>query len=268
MNNRNERTAPPTIERLKVDIRRLEWAKGLSEETLAAIANKAEWVEFQTGEVVVETESEFTHVYFLITGRVQSTIYDSLGKEVQKDIFVPGLAIALLALGSTDRSLLHVVALEPSTAIRLKPSEVLELAAQHGNFQRILFRLVVNAFKRYAMADRSRPKPAVVGIVHHSEASRPLAVRLARRLRDLDESPCVAGDDERWKPDEDIPFRFLSGEDNVRQDFLQGWAANKRLLIDVGTDHSPEAMARLLSYVDMLLWCVRPQDTHAAVLLI
>jgi NTE family protein len=84
----------------------------------------------------------------------------------------------------------------------------------------------------------------------------------------LDESPCVAGDDEQWKPDADIPFRLLAGEGNVRQDFLQGWAANKRLLIDVRADHSPEAMARLLSYVDMLLCCVRPQDARAAVLLL
>jgi NTE family protein len=268
MDNRDERTVPPTVERLKVDLRRLEWAKGISEETLSAITNKAEWVEFHAGEVVIEIESELTHMYFLITGRVQSTLYDSLGKEVQKDTFVPGLAIALLALGSTEGSLLHVEALEPSTAIRLTPSDVFQLAAKHGDFQRTLFRLAVNAFKRYAMADRSRPKPAVVGIVHHSEASRPLAGRLARRLRQLDESPCVAGDDEQWKPDEDIPFRLLAEEGNVRQDFLKGWASNRRLLIDARADHSPEAMARLLSYVDMLLWCARPQDARAAVLLL
>ena len=57
-------------------------------------------------------------------------------------------------------------------------------------FNLLYFRLVANAFKRYVMeVDRSLPKPSVVGIVHHSEASRPLVGRLARRLRDLDESP-------------------------------------------------------------------------------
>jgi NTE family protein len=268
MDNNDKRKAPPTREQLHVDLRRLEWTNGLSGETLTAIMNTTEWVEFHTGEVVVDLESEITHVYFLITGRVQATLHDPLGKEIQKDTFVPGFAIALLALGSPDRSLLHVEALEPSTAIRLTPSDVFRLAAKHADFQRALFRLAVDAFRRYAMADRSRPKPSVVGIIHHTEASRPLAGRLARRLRDLDESPCIAGDDEQWKPDGDIPFRLLVGEGNVRQDFLKGWASNRRLLVDVRADHSPEAMARLLSYVDMLLWCVRPQDASAAVLLL
>ncbi len=174
MNSSDEKPVRPTIEHLHVDLRRLEWALGLSEETLTAITNTAEWVEFHTGEVVLEVDSEITHMYFLITGRVQSTLHDSLGKEIEKDAIVPGLAIALLALGSSGRSLLHVEAIEPSTAIRLTPSDLLQLAAKHADFQLALFRLAANAFKRYVMVDRSLPKPSVVGIIHHSEASRPL----------------------------------------------------------------------------------------------
>jgi CRP-like cAMP-binding protein len=146
-------------------------------------------------------------MYFLITGRVQSTLHDALGKEIEKDAIVPGLAIALLAIGSSGPSLLHVEALEPSTAIRLTLSDLLQLTARHPDFQLAMFRLAANIFRRYVMeVDRSLPKPSVVGIIHHSEASRPLVGRLARRLRDLAESPCIAGDDERWKPEGDIPF--------------------------------------------------------------
>ena len=221
MDNSNERPVPPTSEQLHVDLRRLEWGKGLSEETLTAITNTAEWVKFHAGEVVIEIESEITHVYFLITGRVQSTLYDWLGKEIQKDTIVRGLAIGLIALGSSDRSLLHVEAIEPSTAIRLTLSDLLQLAAKHADFQLALFRLVANAFKRYVMVDRSLPKPSVVGIVHHTEASRPLAGRLARRLRDLDESPCIAGDDEQWKPDGDIPFRLFVEKARCERTFLK-----------------------------------------------
>ena len=269
MNSSDEKPVRPTIEQLRVDLRRLDWAVGLSEETLTAITNTAEWVEFHTGEVILEVESEITHMYFLITGRVQSTLHDSLGKEVQKDTIVPGLAIALLAIGSSDRSLLHVEAIEPSTAIRLTPKDLLQLAAQHPDLQLALFRLAVNAFKRYVMVDRSLPKPSIVGIIHHSEASRSLVARLARRLRDLDESPGVIGDDEQWKPDGDIPFKFLpAAEGQIRQDLLKDWPLNRRLLIDVRADHSSEAMMRILSYVDVVLWCVRPQDARAAVVLL
>jgi|HubBroStandDraft_6_1064221.scaffolds.fasta_scaffold04304_7 NTE family protein len=268
MNSNDEKPVRPTPEQLRVDLRRLDWAVGLREDTLTAITTAAEWVQFHAGQVVIDIESEITHLYFLITGRVQSTFHDSLGKEIQRDTIVPGLAIALVALGSSDRSLLRVEALEPSTAVRLTPTELLQLAAQHPDLQLALFRLAVNAFKRYALVDRSLPKPSIVGIIHHSEASRSLVARLARRLKDLDESPGVIGDDEQWKPDSDIPFKFLAAEGQIRHDLLKDWPLNRRLLIDVRADHSSEAMMRLLSYVDIALWCVRPQDTRAAVVLL
>ena len=266
--NIDENPGRPTLEQLHVDLRRLEWALELSEETLRAITKTADWVEFHTGEVVIDVDSEITHMYFLITGRVQSTLHDSLGKVVQTDTFAPGRAIGLIALGSRDRALLHVEAIEPSTAIRLTPKDLLQLAARHADFQLALFGLVVNAFKRYVMADRSLPKPSVVGIIHHSEASRSLAGRLARRLRELDEYPAVLGDDEQWTPGGDIPFKLFVGEGQSRQDILKDWPLNKRLLIDVRADYSAEAMTRLVSYADLVLWCVRPQDTAEAVLLL
>jgi predicted acylesterase/phospholipase RssA/CRP-like cAMP-binding protein len=265
MDNRGKRSVSPTGERLHAELRRLDWAKGLSEETFAAITSTAEWVEFRAGDMVIEVESEVTHVCFLITGRMQATLYDLLGKEIQKDTFVRGSVIGLFAVGLSDRSHVQVQATEPSAAIRLTLSDLLQLTAKHADFQLAMFRLAANIFKRYVMeVDRSLPRPSVVGIIHHTEASRPLCSRLARRLRDLDESPCIVGDDERWKPGEDIPFMLLVGDDE-RQTISRDWASDRRLLVDVRADHSPEAMMRFLSFVDIALWCVRPQDTDAAV---
>ena len=268
MDTRDENPVSPTGERLHAELRRLDWAKGLSEETFAAITSSAEWVDFRAGDVVIEVDSEITHVCFLITGRMQATLYDLLGKEIQKDIFVRGSVLGLFAVGLSDRSHLHVQATEPSAAIRLTLSDLLQLTAKHADFQLAMFRLAANIFKRYVMdIDRSLPKPSVVGIIHHTEASRPLAGRLARRLQDLDESLCIAGDDGRWKPGGDIPFMLLVGDDE-RQSILKDWASHRRLLVDVRADHPLEAMMRFLSYVDIALWCVRPQDTPAAVRLL
>ena len=58
MDTSGERPVSPTGERLHAELRRLDWAKGLSEETFAAITNTAEWVEFRAGDVVIEVESE------------------------------------------------------------------------------------------------------------------------------------------------------------------------------------------------------------------
>ena len=265
---RNEKPISLTRERLHAELRRLDWAKGLSEESFAAIASTAEWVEFRAGDVVIEVESEIAHVSFIITGRLQAALYDSLGKEILKDTLVRGSVIGLFALGLSDRSHLQVQATELSTAIRMTLSDLLRLSAKHTDFQLAMFRLSASRFKRYVMdVDRSLPQPSVVGVIHHTEATRPLVGRLARRLRDLDESPCIVGDDERWKSDGDIPFMLLAG-DNEQQSIPKEWAANRRLLVDVRADHSPEAMMRFLNYVDIALWCVRPQDTQAAVRLL
>ena len=55
---------------------------------------------FSAGKVVIDVESEITHVYFVVTGRMQATLYDLLGKEIQSDTFVRGSVIGLFALGS------------------------------------------------------------------------------------------------------------------------------------------------------------------------
>jgi NTE family protein len=101
MEARGEKPVSPTGERLYAELRRLDWAKGLSQETFAAITSTAEWVEFRAGDVVIEVESEITHVCFLITGRMQARLYDLLGKEIQKDTLVRGSVIGLFALGLT-----------------------------------------------------------------------------------------------------------------------------------------------------------------------
>lgn len=99
-----EQTVPGTKDQLHLELPRLEWAKGLSDETLTAIENTAEWIECQAGEVVIEVDSEITHVYFVVTGRMQATLYDLLGREIQKDTLIRGSVIGLFSLGLSDRS--------------------------------------------------------------------------------------------------------------------------------------------------------------------
>lgn len=253
-------------EQLLAELRRLEWAKELSEDTLTAIIAATEYVEFHAGEVVIEVGSEIRKVSFLISGRLQASVYDLLGKELLRDSLVRGAAVGFFSLGLSDRSHLYVQATEPSRAIRLTLSELLQLTAKHTDFQLAMFRLSANIFKRYVTVDRALPKPSVVGFVHHTEATRPIVARLARRLRNLDESPCIAGDDEQWRPEGDIPFKLLIADDRVEQrTSMFNWASDRRLFIDLRADHSLEAMIRFIGHLDVLFWCVRPQDTRAAI---
>ena len=170
-----------------------------------------------------------------------------------------GLFTLLLA----DRSRLQVEAVEPTTVIRLSLDELLRLTAKHPDFQLAMFRISANIVKQLVMVDRQLPKPAVIVMVHHSQASRPLAQQLARRLQELGESPCVAGDDERFRTEDGIPYKLLFekgtyiGAEATKQ-LLKEWSSQGRLLIDVGADHSSDDLSRLTTYADIVLWCIQP----------
>ena len=164
-----------------------------------------------------------------------------------------------------DRSYLQVEAVEPTTVMRLSLDELLRLTAKHSDFQLAMFRISANIVKQLVMVDRELPKPAVVVIVHHSQASRPLAQQLARRLQELGESPCVAGDDERFRTGDGIPYRLFFedgthiGAEATKQ-LLKEWSAHGRLLIDVRADHSSDDLTRMTTYADIVLWCIQPPE--------
>lgn len=262
MDQKREERVPDNS--VHAELRHLDWAKELSEEALTAITRTGEQVHFRPGELVIEADSEINHVWLLITGRLHATLHDMLGREIQKDVFVRGAVIGLFTLGLGGHSHVRVEATEPSTAIRLTVSDLLLLTARFTEFQLAMFRHAANLFKRYTSVERSLPKPLVVGIVHQSQTSRPLVRRLVHRLRELDESPCVAGDDEQWKPDGDIPFKLLV-VDGEEYPSIPKWVSHRRLLLDIRADHTPDAMAWFLSYVDIVLWCLRPDDARDAI---
>jgi predicted acylesterase/phospholipase RssA len=81
----------------------------------------------------------------------------------------------------------------------------------------------------------------------------------------------VAGDDERWKPHDGIPHRLLFengvsiGSERIKQ-LLKEWTVHNRLFIDFGADHSPDDLYRMVSYADVVLWCLQPQDVADALM--
>jgi len=256
--------------RLSVELQRLDWARELDEEVIHEIAASADLVELQAGQVVISVDSEINHVYFVVTGRLAGSLFDRIGKQIQAEIFGRGSVVGLFSVLLPDRSHLQVEALEPATVVRLTLDELLRLTSIHREFQLTMFRVAANIVKRLLLVDRDLPKPAVVGVVHHSRASRWLTSGLAARLQQLGESPCVASDDERWRPLDGVPHRLLYerdafvGREEVRQ-LLKEWTAHGRMFIDLRADHSLDDLGRVLSYSDVVLWCLAPSDAASAV---
>src|SRR5262245_46944651 len=232
--------------RLRIELQHLDWARQLKGEVIEDIAASAKLMELKPGQVVIELGSEIHSVYFVVAGRLEGALFDRLGKEIHRDTFQRGSVVGLFSVLLSDRSHLHVEAVEHTTVIHLGLDDLLRLTATYLEFQLTMFRIAANIVKHLVLVDRDLPKPAAVGVVHHSDASRPLAVELARRLRQLGESPCVAGDDERWKPGDGIPHRLLFengvsiGPQRIKQ-LLREWTSYNRLFIEIRADHSVAA---------------------------
>jgi predicted acylesterase/phospholipase RssA/CRP-like cAMP-binding protein len=257
-------------QRLTIELQHLDWARQLKQEVIEDIAASSKLVEFKAGQVVIELDSNITSVYFIVAGRLEGELFDRLGKVIHRDTFQRGSAVGLFSVLLADRSHLHVQAVEPTTVIQLEFDELFRLTTKYREFHLTMFRIAANIVKHLVMVDRELPKPAAVAVVHHSDASRPLAVALTRRLQQLGESPCVASDDDRWKPDDGVPHRLLFengvsiGPERIKQ-LLKEWTSYTRLFIDFRADHSPDDLDRMMGYSDIVLWCLRPEDVAAAV---
>lgn len=256
-------------DRLCVEIQRLDWGRELADEVIHDIARAADLMEFETGQVVIELDTEINHVYFIVAGRLDGALFDQIGKEILRDSFRRGSVVGLFTVLLPHRSYLHVKAVEHTTVIHLGLDDLLRLTARHPQFQLAMFRIAANLVRQLVLVDRDLARPSAVAVVHHSDASRPLAIDLARRLRQLGESPSVAGDDERWQPGDGIPHGLLVesgvsiGQERVSE-LLKQWRSHGRLFIDIRVDRSADDLPRLLKYADVVLWCVQPQDVAAA----
>lgn len=71
-----------------MEVQRLGWAQGLTEETLQEMLAACEILDFEAGQRVLEVGEPITHAHFLIRGQVAVTLYDAVGKEVFRSIAV------------------------------------------------------------------------------------------------------------------------------------------------------------------------------------
>jgi CRP-like cAMP-binding protein len=118
-------------ERLRIELRHLNWARQLDEEVINEIAAAAEVTEFQSGQVIVELDSEIKRVYFVVSGRLEGVLFDRLGKQVHCDTFQRGSVVGLFSILLPDRSRLRIEAAEPTTVIQLTLEELLRLTANY-----------------------------------------------------------------------------------------------------------------------------------------
>jgi NTE family protein len=252
-----------------IRLKRHPCSNGLSDDEIKTIADATELVRAEQGEYVHRANQTVTAIYLVVQGRMRATIQDSDGAETEVRTLRRGTQFGILSGARIEPIPVNVIAIEPSTMLRLDYQKMLGFAAQIPAFQLNLFRLVGDEIKRQLSIDRIQERPAVVTVVHLTPHSRRLTPMLIRRLQQLGERPCVTTDDPDWQPMQDTPTRELiengrviSREQGAQQ--LKQWAEYGRVFIDCSSDLEHEDLQRAISFGDRILWCVRPQDWDAA----
>ena len=268
MENDSDALQQKQRENIKASVRRLPWARGLSEAAVLELLEVAEPISVPEGETIQTQKNGVASVYFIVTGRVHVKVHDSLGRLVKQDWLISGRALGLLAIGVDDHSQLKAVTVKPTTMIRLCLPDLLNLLRAHTDFLLTLLSMSGNIVRQLITVDRTLPKPGTIGIVHHSSVSRGLTISLATRLQELGESIAVAGDQAAMELPDSIPFRQIIhdgriADDGTEQQLLKDWADKERVLVEIDADSDPNLVDRLLTSVDVTFWCIRPEDAES-----
>lgn len=250
--------------------RRLEWANGLPEESIELFFNQAELVALRRGDVLADLKSELTHAYFVVTGRLSVELYDLFERPIERSSFGRGNIVGLLALMSSERPLMQISSIDNSIIFRCRLADLLALARADPAFQRMLFRQCANIVKRVTTNDRIIFRPAVIGFVHQSHVTRMLTDRIVGRLRSLGENVCVAGDNPKWIPDANVPYKALVSDGKLidsseRESILREWSSPGRLILDVAIENSPSGLLEVVgNNADVILWCTDVTSADSA----
>ncbi|MGI9471941.1 MAG: patatin-like phospholipase family protein [Rubripirellula sp.] len=258
---------------LLADLSRLPWTKGLDEAALEEIADAADFLYVGEGEVIHRAGDTLEAVYFVTRGRVWVSIVDIFGKPVLERPLVRGGSFGLFAVAQEEESVVNVHATEPTSLLKLSFDELHRLTAKYREFQMNLYRMAGSRVRQIMNLDRKKNQPTVVSVIHQSSASRLLTRKLAERLVEIDETPCVASDDPDWTPLTGVAFqplirngRLVRAEEAGQQ--LRKWSELGRIFIDLSAQQPSDDLARSITASDIVLWCVQPQDAEQAKMII
>ena len=266
MDSSNELTQK---EKIEAELSHLPWTKGISEQAIAEIIDASEFLEVAEGEIIHRARETMTSVYFVTRGRLWESFSDLFGKKVLERPMVRGACLGMFSVAQPEDCRVDIKATEPTSLLKLSFDELLRLTAKYRVFQMSLYRLASDEVRQVVNVDRKRKQPLTVGVIHQSRESRPLTRMLVERLREIDETPCVASDDPDWEAIDGVAFRFLleNGQPISREVFgrqLKEWAHLGRIIVDGSADHSIDALMRTMSFTETVLWCVRPEDAENA----
>ena len=247
-----------------------DYFRGLSDDILTEVAKHIEITYYETGDCAHEANEPVTFVGFLVRGRMKAVIVDEDGKEKLLQFAVRGDQLGMISAALSEPVPIRLVAVEPSTLLRLDYNIGLELTAKYPELRKKWSQKLAGSLRQSMLGDKKTRKTSVIAIFHETSRTRPFVPQLMDRLCKLGEKPCLFSDDESSIPKKDIPFRGLIENDeylspNQVRDQVAKWSQCNRIIIDVVADMELDVAARLASASDYILWCSSEEERDSSV---
>ncbi len=243
---------------------------GASDETLEEVARLGRVAHFAAGSVVHEADVVLTTVGFVLRGRLKAVRVSPSGIESLFRMIERGEQFGMMVGALNEPVPIRVVALEPTTILRLDYEEAMELTLARPDLRRLWLKTYAGSLRRLFLGDAPKRSVMMLALIHETPATRPTAERLIQRLCDVDEELAVFSDSDHRLDRPNVRFRPLreDGRDltteEIREQCVQ-WQDANRIIFDVRTYLTPERAARLMELVDRAVYFVPASAADAAI---
>ncbi|WP_435005090.1 patatin-like phospholipase family protein [Tundrisphaera lichenicola] len=247
-----------------------DYFRGASDETLGEVARLGRVAQYPAGSVVHEADVVLTTVGFVLRGRLKAVRVGAGGTESLFRMIERGEQFGLMVGALGESVPIRVVALEPSTILRLDYEEALELSFTRPELRRLWLKTYAGSLRKFFFGAAPKRSAMMLALIHDSPATRPAADRLIGRLSEVGEQIGVLSDSDRHLDLPRVRFRPLreGGRDLTSQEIREQvarWQDANRIIFDVHTYLTPERLAQLMELVDHAVYFIPASSAEAAV---
>ena len=247
-----------------------EYFRGISDEVMQEVLHDAKVTHHGAGDVLHEADAPVTAIGFVLSGRLKAVRVDARGTESLFRMIERGDQVGMMVGAVSEPVPIRVIALEPSTILRLDYERALELSLQYPELRRLWLATFAGHLRKHFFGVTSKRAPAMLALIHESPTTRPVAERLAGRLREVGEKLAVFTDSDDWRDLPDVRMRRLQVDgrilepDEVRRQ-TEEWHDANRIIFDVPVELGPERSVRLMEIADRAVYFVPASLGDAAV---
>jgi NTE family protein len=247
-----------------------EYFQGASDETLEEVVRLGRVAHYPAGSVVHEADVVLSTVGFVLRGRLKAVRVSTNGTESLFRMIERGEQFGLMVGALGESVPIRVVALEPTTILKLDYEEALELSLARPDLRRLWLKTYAGSLRKFFLGAAPKRSAMMLALIHDSPATRPAAERLIKRLSDVGEQIGVLSDSDQRLDLPNVRFRSLreDGRDltseEIRSQVAQ-WQDANRIIFDVHTYLTPERAAQLMELVDRAVYFVLANEADSAI---